>query len=411
MKNKYLNILKNKNYFSLFIADIVSRFGDSIDSIVMTMIVYAITQSASWSALIFAVNRLPTIFVQPFAGTYVEKRNKKIIMIICDILRAILVGIIATKLMFETLTRWDLLIITLLISFVEAFRQPASMSVLPLILDQEQLEVGISLSQSVTQISELIGLGLAGVLIALLGNHAVIYIDMFTFLLSALAISTMTIQKIVNVSKENHFIQEFKDGIAIVSKQPTIRVLLLLAIFLNGIITPFNSLQAPLVKEVLHSSSIMLSIISTSLTLGMIIGALTYPIIKEKINIKTIIILAAYSLSISYIGSCLSGALIQNEIILDLIIALLFFATGIGIAMLNMFARVELMKIVPNDYLSRVMALVTSLCVCMMPVVSFLLSGLTYYFDTFTIFIVVGIINAIIFTLGFKSKLNKLQQY
>ena len=119
MKQKYIQVFKNKNFMKLFIADIISRFGDSLDAIVMTIIVYSITQSASWSALIFAVNKLPTIFIQPLAGAYIEKKNKKMIMVISDLIRAGLVGIIATQLMFATLTRWDLLIITFLISIVE----------------------------------------------------------------------------------------------------------------------------------------------------------------------------------------------------------------------------------------------------------------------------------------------------
>ena len=78
MKQQYIQVFKNKNFMKLFIADIISRFGDSLDAIVMTIIVYSITQSASWSALIFAVNKLPTIFIQPLAGAYIEKKNKSI---------------------------------------------------------------------------------------------------------------------------------------------------------------------------------------------------------------------------------------------------------------------------------------------------------------------------------------------
>ena len=68
MKAKYSELFKNKNFMRLFIADMINRFGDSIDSIALTWVVYFITGSASWSALIFGLNRIPSILIQPLAG-------------------------------------------------------------------------------------------------------------------------------------------------------------------------------------------------------------------------------------------------------------------------------------------------------------------------------------------------------
>lgn len=409
MKQQYIQVFKNKNFMKLFIADIISRFGDSLDAIVMTIIVYSITQSASWSALIFAVNKLPTIFIQPLAGAYIEKKNKKLIMVISDLIRAGLVGIIATQLMFATLTRWDLLIITFLISIVESFRQPTSMPVMAQILQSEEMEVGLSLSQSSSKVVEFIGFGVSGVFIATLGNHIVVYIDMMTFLLSALIILTMSIKPILkDVQEKTYFFTEFKAGIRIIFQYPKIKIFVFLAIFLNAIITPLSSLQAPLVEEVLHSTAIMLSVISTALTLGMIVGSVIYPMVKEKMNIKMIVILSAYSITVAYIGSCFSGIFIQNILLLYIMIATVFFVMGLGISMINMFAFVEMLKVIPQDYLARVSSLVTSLCVCMVPVVSFILSGLAYTLSTFSIFVIVGVINIVIFILFFQKKLNIL---
>ena len=133
------------------------------------------------------------------------------IMVISDLIRAGLVGIIATQLMFATLTRWDLLIITFLISIVESFRQPTSMPVMAQILQSEEMEVGLSLSQSSSKVVEFIGFGVSGVFIATLGNHIVVYIDMMTFLLSALIILTMSIKPIFkDVQEKTYFFTELR---------------------------------------------------------------------------------------------------------------------------------------------------------------------------------------------------------
>lgn len=102
----------------IIIAALINRFGDAVDAIASTWIVYEITGSATWSVIIFGINKVPSVVVITFAGAWVEGRNKKSIMVITDIIRAI----VATGYLFGFLNVWLLLLTTLTISTVEAFR-------------------------------------------------------------------------------------------------------------------------------------------------------------------------------------------------------------------------------------------------------------------------------------------------
>ena len=120
----YRDVFGQKEYLKLLIANLISRFGDSIDAIAFTWIVYQVTGSASWSAIIFAMNRLPSIFVQPFAGAWVERRNKKRIMVGADLIRGVIVVMLAVLLYTNRVNAGILLMFTLIISSVEAFCLP-----------------------------------------------------------------------------------------------------------------------------------------------------------------------------------------------------------------------------------------------------------------------------------------------
>jgi hypothetical protein len=61
----------------MIIAALINRFGDSVDAIASAWIVYEITNNAAWSAIMYGVNRIPSIVVTPLAGAWVEGRNKK----------------------------------------------------------------------------------------------------------------------------------------------------------------------------------------------------------------------------------------------------------------------------------------------------------------------------------------------
>lgn len=50
---------------------------------------------------------------------------------------------------------------------------------------------------------------------------------------------------------------------------------------MNGILVPLNSLEAPMVDEILHGGAEMLSLLSAALTVGMLFGSVTYPVVKN----------------------------------------------------------------------------------------------------------------------------------
>ena len=57
----YKDIFRQKEYMKMIIAALINRFGDSVDAIASTWIVYEITGSAAWSAIIYGINKVPSI--------------------------------------------------------------------------------------------------------------------------------------------------------------------------------------------------------------------------------------------------------------------------------------------------------------------------------------------------------------
>lgn len=186
-------VFHNRNYRLLLLANSINRFGDSVDAIVFTWLTYTLTKSAAFSALIFAANRLPTVLFQPLAGVWMERRPKRQVMVVTDLFRGLLVGYILLRLLTGLPTAAELLIFTLLISIVEAFRQPAGSAILPQIVPPEQYTEAVSYQSGVSSASELVGTGLSAVLIGLIGNTGAMAVDMATFLLSALLLSAMAL--------------------------------------------------------------------------------------------------------------------------------------------------------------------------------------------------------------------------
>lgn len=405
---KLPNVLKSqKSYRRMILSNAVNRFGDSIDCIALTWLIFELTGEASWSALLFGINRLPTIFLMPFAGVIVEKHNKKKLMAIMDGIRGLCVGIIASLLLVGSLNKWLLLLFSFIISTAEAFRIPAATAFIPDILEKDYYEQGLSLDSSICTIVELIGTGLAGVIIATIGTAGAIYIDMLTFILSAVIILSITYKTqpvTVSTAQKTHFITELKEGLNYLLNNKILKYFAISSLFLNGILVPFNSLQAPLVSDILLSGEMMLSVLSVGLMLGMIIGASLYPTLSKRLGQKTIYKLGILSVGFYYFSFVIEAKFLHSAALLTLIVAIISFMVGILIAAINCLVHIEIMKHVDSPYLARVSALLTALGVAIIPLASFLVGGLSKYLSIETIFTISTILDMIVCSLLCSNK-------
>lgn len=405
---KQLAVLKSQSsYRRMILSNAVNRFGDSIDCIALTWLIFELTGEASWSALLFGINRLPTIFLMPFAGVIVEKHNKKRLMTIMDGIRGLCVGIIASLLLVGALNKWLLLLFTFLISTAEAFRIPAATAFIPEILEKDYYEQGLSLDSSICTIVELIGTGLAGVIIATTGTVGAIYLDMLTFILSAVIILSIPYRSqpvTVSTAEKGHFITELKEGFNYLFNNKILKYFAISSLFLNGILVPFNSLQAPLVSDLLSSGEIMLSVLSVSFMLGMVVGASLYPTLSKRLGQKTVYRLGILSVGFYYFSFVIEARFIHSVVLLTLIVATISFVFGIFIAAISCLVHIEIMKHVDTPYLARVSALCTALGVAIIPATSFLVGGLSKYLSIETIFTISTILDIIVCSLLCSNK-------
>ncbi len=403
----YKQILRQKEYMKTIIAALINRFGDSIDGIALIWLVYQLTQSAAWSALIFGVNRIPTIFLQPFAGAAIEGKNKKQIMIVTDVIRGLCVGFIATAFVFGFLNQWWLLGATIIISCAEAFRGPASSALIPKLLDKKYYAFGLSLNSSACNVMELIGLGAAGVIISLFSVSTAIYIDMITFFLSALIILTLRVKE-ENLVKgrinAKEYMSSLKGGFSYLKENSLLRYFVLLAVFLNAVLVPLNSLQAPLISEVLKVNEIMLSVLGFAITTGMIAGAASYPYLSNKLNKRGIASFSAYSIGVYYLIFVIVGRFITSKPLIYILISISSFIVGTAVALLSTFCNVEFVKNIQVEYIARVSSIFSASCVAAIPVVSFLVSVLAGFTPTVVLFLIAGIIDIIVSTMLIRKK-------
>lgn len=395
----YREVLKNKEYRKLLTAAIINRLGDSIDSIASAWIVYELTSNAMWSAIVFGINKVPSVIIAPFAGAWVEGKKKKGIMVVTDLIRAMCVAFIATGVLMGFLKAWMIVSATFIISTAEAFRLPAGSSVTPKILGKENLSHGISLTTAMSTVTELVGMAIAGGIIAIIGSAGAIYIDMATFILSAAIISIIKIPN-DEESVSNNTIQEYfgtlKKGFKYVFVNKVFLFLVLFAAFLNGILVPINSLMAPLANEVIKGGAEILSVISVASTVGMLLGTISYPKIRKMVKKEIFVIGCGMIIGLYYVSTVLVSPAYGYAPFRYGFTFASCLLLGVFISLLSSFINVEFVSSIDEKYLSRASSIMNAMGGAVTPVMSFVISIVAAYLPTHAIFLGTGIIDLIV---------------
>lgn len=399
-KGGYRQIFKQHLFLQNTIANVINRLGDSIDMIAFSWLVYEITGSPSWSAVMLGVNMLPTVFIQPFAGALVEQLNKKYLIGICDISRGVLTCMLAVLFILGFLNPWILLVITFLNNTFEAFRGPANTAILPQLLSKEYYEFGMSFSQTSSRICELIGIGLSGIIIANLGVFGAIIIDAISFFLCAGLIVTIPLkEKAIEVRQQlsrSSYIQSLKEGFSYIKQVPILCLLCIIALLMNAILVPFNSFLTPYISGTLHQSAQLLSFSNILLTIGLIFGAFLYPYLHKYLTHRTLFLGSVGISSTMYF--CTFFIQDSTDVILIYsVLGIFCFLFGFAIAQLNSIASVSFMNHVDPEYLARFSAIFGAIATAAMPMTSFILSVICTSISVVQMFLIAGVFTILLF--------------
>ncbi len=400
----YKPLLGQHEYLKLIAANVINRFGDSIDAIAFSWLMYEITQSASLMALILGLNYLPTILLQPFTGALVEHLSKKKVMIWFDIGRGVVVSLGVVCYLQGWLTPLLLTVMTLLISTMEAFRSPAGAAIVPKLINEELYKTGTALNQSASRISELAGLAVAGGVVALIGCEGALLIDAATFFLSALIISFIRLRETLDASRVNlrSTMESFREGFRLIKSSRVLLTLLFIGALMNFTFVPINTFSVPFVADVLKGGAETLSIIQILFVAGMALGSAAAPHIKrlsERLQIVFFGIAQGAGICLFSFGGYFTGDVFRFGAVF-LACLLIGFSAGI----VNVVFGAAFLKLVPPDYMARLSGLSNAILVCSLPVGSFICSGLAAALPIGTAIFASGLLSVLLYLLILRVK-------
>jgi MFS family permease len=179
------DVLRIPDFRRLFVGQTISDFGDAMTSLALLLVVYKLTDSTAALALMAICLALPQVTVGVIAGVYVDRWDRRRVMLVSDLLRAaIVLGFVFVQ---STDTLWLLYVLALTQAAIGTFFTPARTALIPSIVNSDGLLPANSLSQAGRLIAGVLGTGAAGVIVGLFAvTWPVFVVDSLTFLVSFL---------------------------------------------------------------------------------------------------------------------------------------------------------------------------------------------------------------------------------
>lgn len=224
---------RNLNFRLLWIGQVLSSTGSSAATLAYPLLILALTHSPVIAGAVGTVVLAVQFCLRLPAGALSDRLDRRLTMIVCDSLRAVLLGVLAVLVLFHLISWPFVLGIALLDQGADVIFNPASNAALPAIVADEQLAEAWAATEGREYAASLAGPAIGGALFGL-ARSVPFFGDAVSYLVSAATSSRLRGRFRPPLATERKALwREAVEGVAVVWREPLLRVVVVQAPLLN----------------------------------------------------------------------------------------------------------------------------------------------------------------------------------
>ena len=318
-------LLRIRDFRWIYSGQVVSDLGDSLTIISLLILVQRLGGSELQIAGIIISATLPALLVGLLAGVYVDRWDRRRIMVVSDTIRAVVVlGFVAVRSL-------DLLWLAYLLAFTQAgigtMFNPARAALTADVVPERSLLAANSISQTSRIVFHLLGTTAGGVLVGVTGIvWPAFVLDSATFALSAVLISLVAFRsrrEQAEATDRKAVWPELRAGLQLLTRSRGMRGLLLAATVALLGLGAVNVLFVPFVVGELGASEAWLGAIEGAQVVAMVIAGAAVAVLSKRLSVNLLTGGGLMIIGIAVAGVVLVHAPWQMMIVL--------FVAGLGV--------------------------------------------------------------------------------
>lgn len=386
-KGSFRRVLKNCSFLLLWLAQLLSQVVFNAANYGIIALVTVVTHSTTLVGLAIVSFTLPAVPFSLLAGVYVDYLDKRLVLWVSNILRAIAMGLMVFVLLVNPHTVVWLFFLAFAISLISQFFTPAEASAIPLLVDKQDLVSALSLFNITLTIAQALGFLILGGLVTslfppfdvslgsihvhvlsfdiLFAVVTVIYI-ICTFLILAIPardlrqqqraqpkVSELLGRQAWNIIKEG-----VKETWTYVGKDKQLLLALFQVSAVSIVLLAIGELAGPFVVNVLRLSVQFLPLIFAPAGIGLVLGGLFMPNLTRWLGINRTIaigsIVTAAGLVLIPVGRFILTRLALPPVGILIFVGGVTFFIGVALDMVNIPAQTKMQQHAPEEERGRI---------------------------------------------------------
>ena len=338
-------VFRNRNFSLMWSGQLVSTIGTALTSLAASIYVFRLTDSALSVGLMLMATAAPSLLVGLFAGVFVDRYDRKKIMITADLIRALLVVLIPFLVPINII--W-LYIIVMLTSAIGQFFDPAHESVLPEVASDEELASANSLMAISSFGSTAVGFAAAGLIASAADISWAFYIDSATFLISALCIYLINIKPFTaeDETSVSIVISNLRAGMRQLFNTPILRSLFTAQVPVLIAFGLSNTLLLPFALRALKATEFEYGLQEGLTSIGFVVGSLLMANVFDRMR-------EGVWIAVSYLAMAVAGIIYSSLHSIPLAI-LIVTISGFFNAPSSIARRIVVQRNTPREMRGRV---------------------------------------------------------
>ncbi|MEG0276342.1 MAG: MFS transporter [Coprobacillus sp.] len=288
---------------SFLSAQTISLFGSSIVQYAIVWYITLSTSSGKMLTISTICGFLPQIMISLFAGVWIDRYDRKKLIMISDSIIALFTFILAIAFINGYKNIWLVFVVLAIRSAGTGIQTPSVNAILPQIVPSDKLMRVNGIHSTLSSIIMFISPAFSGFILSLFSLETTLFIDVVTAIIGVTITSTISIQRIYQ--KQSSTVQGLKEGYTYLKDNVFIRRLIIFQFLTLLLITPSAFLTPLMVSRSFGNEVWRLTLSEMTYSLGMISGGLLISLWGGfKNRTKTIIIATTmYGLIMIFMGA------------------------------------------------------------------------------------------------------------
>ena len=336
-----------RDFRLMWIGACTSSIGTWMQIVAQGWLIYRLSHSAFLLALDQFLGGIPIFLFSLVGGVIADRMERRRILLGSQYIQLASAGLLTILVATGTVHVWEILFLSLVSGFAQAFGGPAYQALIPGLVDREDMPNAIALNSIQFNLAVTVGPALGGITLARLGEKWCFGLNALSFLAPILALSMISTRFLPQKTTDS-MLSSFKQGIQFVRRQGSMEALILLAFCMTALSMPLRTYFPVFVKDIFHRGPETYGQLLSVMGIGSICGSLAIASLgnfrhKGRVAVTMLILL----------GLGISAFALSKSLAVSYLVVLL-----VGFAMMAVFATVNsLVQLITTDEMrGRVMS-------------------------------------------------------